>query len=151
VERRESSVDGAAASAHTRSVRLLRPLADDLERWRASRPRAGGVVFPSANGEAWTREAWTAWCESVFAPAVRACGADGATPQSLRRCFASLLLYEGMQLEEVAQVIGGDPWWMYADFAYTAPDALRCERVGAEAQILRARELTARGELGSAL
>lgn len=98
-----------------RTTRLLAPLAEDLVGWRevAGRPRRG-LVFPfgdngvkAGTAKAWTGDDWDNWRERVFRPACEAAGLDhGTRPRDLRGSFASLLIWEGQTVVEVAAQLG---------------------------------------------
>lgn len=91
-----------------RETRLLEPLARDLRRWRLRCPPSkDGLVFPSYTGECWTGDDWDNWRERIFQPAAVAVGLPKDTrPRDLRGSFASLLIYEGVDVVELAPELG---------------------------------------------
>jgi integrase len=96
-----------------RSVRLLGPLAQDLNEWRIARGRpAQGLVFPRQDGEAWTEHDYGNWRRRVFRQitAIR--------PYDLRHTFASLLIWEGQPITYVAQQLGHSPQTCLATYAH---------------------------------
>ncbi len=90
-----------------RAVRVLKPLADDLARWREKNPDAkdGTLLFRTSSGAMWSDTGWRNWHRRVFDPAAEAVGID-APPYHLRHSFASLLLHEGKSSAYVARQIG---------------------------------------------
>jgi site-specific recombinase XerC len=90
-----------------RRTRLLAPLARDLAefRIRCGRPGDDELVF----GE-WSGDDWDNWRERIFQPAAVAVGLPEDTiPRDLRGSFASLLIYEGLNVLEVAPQLGHKP------------------------------------------
>ncbi|MGH2945761.1 MAG: tyrosine-type recombinase/integrase [Solirubrobacteraceae bacterium] len=94
-----------------RETRLLEPLARDLRRWRLRCPPSEhGLVFPSSRGDQWTGDDWDNWRERIFQPAAIAVGLPKDTrPRDLRGSFASLLIYEGIDVVELAPELGHSP------------------------------------------
>src|SRR3954454_7159277 len=94
-----------------RETRLLEPLARDLRRWRLRCPPADeDLVFPSASGQRWTGSDWDNWRERIFKPTAIAVGMPRDTrPRDLRGSFASLLIYEGVDVVELAPELGHSP------------------------------------------
>jgi integrase len=91
-----------------RETRLLEPLARDLRRWRLRcPPTSDGLVFPSSTGERWTGDDWDNWRERIFQPTALSVGLSPDTrPRDLRGSFASLLIYEGVDVVELAPELG---------------------------------------------
>jgi site-specific recombinase XerD len=90
-----------------RRTRLLAPLARDLAefRIRCGRPGDDELVF----GE-WSPSDWDNWRERIFRPAAIAVGLPAdAIPRDLRGSFASLLIFEGLNVLEVAPELGHKP------------------------------------------
>jgi site-specific recombinase XerD len=94
-----------------RETRLLEPLARDLRRWRLRCPPTDeGLVFPAATGGRWTGSDWDNWRERIFQPTAIAVGMPRDTrPRDLRGSFASLLIYEGVDVVELAPELGHSP------------------------------------------
>jgi integrase len=131
----------ASKTGRQRNVRMLAPLAEDLDAWReASGERPGsGLVFP-ASGGAWTRSDWRNWVRRVWRPATAKAGLDPtARPRDLRGSFASLLIYEGRNVIEVADQLGHSPQTCLQNHAGLFAEVHPNERVDAEAAIARAR------------
>jgi integrase len=111
-----------------RTVRLLAPLANDLREWKVATGRRTGLLFPRPDGGPWAEHDWDNWRDRVFRPACLEAGlpADaerkvtrrGKTsvvqttsirPRDLRSSFASLLIWEGQSVVEVARQMGNAP------------------------------------------
>jgi hypothetical protein len=91
-----------AGRVKPRRTRLLAPLARDLAefRIRCGRPGDDELVF----GE-WSGSDWDNWRERIFRPAAVAVGLpDDTIPRDLRGSFASLLIFEGLNVLEVAEL-----------------------------------------------
>src|SRR4051812_41443038 len=63
----------AGKTGQRRSVRLLVPLAEDLGEWRSECGRAveGDLVFPAADGSAWSEEAYKSWASRASRGRIR--------------------------------------------------------------------------------
>jgi hypothetical protein len=108
VGRRSLRID-ASKTGRQRHVRLLAPLAEDLEVWRTAlgSPAEGTLVCPRRAGAAWDQSAWRNWVRRIYRPAAIKAGLDTSTrPRDLRGSFASLLIWEGQTVVEVAQQLG---------------------------------------------
>lgn len=131
----------ATKTGRRRHVRLLAPLASDLAAWRETcgEHPGNGLVFP-ASGGAWTRSDWRNWVRRVWRPAATNAGLDPtARPRDLRGSFASLLIYEGRNVIEVADQLGHSPQTCLQHYTGLFVEAHPDERVGAELAIARAR------------
>jgi hypothetical protein len=74
-------------------------------RIRCGRPGDDELVF----GE-WSGDVWDNWRERIFQPTAVAAGLPEDTiPRDLRGSFASLLIYEGLNVLEVAPQLGHKP------------------------------------------
>lgn len=92
-----------------RVVDLLEPLAADLAEWRLAcgRPAAMDLVFPDAQGRVWPGHTWDNWRDRIFRPAATTAGLPAdLRPRDLRGSFASLLIWEGRSIVEVADQLG---------------------------------------------
>jgi hypothetical protein len=90
-----------------RHTKLLAPLGRDLAefRIRCGRPAEDELVFGS-----WSGDDWDNWRERIFQPAAIAVGLpDDTIPRDLRGSFASLLIFEGLNVLEVAPQLGHKP------------------------------------------
>ena len=136
-------------TARTRTVRLLAPLAADLLEWRVhqGQPSGDALVFPGRCGDTWGDDAWRYWRRRVFTPAAKAAGFDSPVrPYDLRHSFVSLLLAEGANVVEVARQAGHSPTMTLSTYAHLFDEAAEGERISAEDEIRRARELVRRAE-----
>jgi integrase len=125
---------------HTRTVRLLAPLARDLAEWRLAcgRPHDRTLLFPAGGGAPWPNHDWQNWRRRIFQPAASAVGLDRAVPYDLRHTFCSLLLGEGQTVIEVAAQLGHAPSMTTDTYGHVIQE-LAGQRVPAEEQIRRAR------------
>ena len=98
----------APKTATSRSVRLLAPLAEDLDAWRSAQPASGSdqLIFPSADDSLWTANGFEKWRRRCFQPKLALIGLDHGRPYDLRHSFASLLLHEGRSVIYVARQLG---------------------------------------------
>jgi integrase len=134
-------------TARTRTVRLLAPLAADLLEWRIGqgRPVDDTLVFPARRGAVWGDDAWRYWRRRIFMPAAIAAGLDSPVrPYDLRHSFVSLLLAEGANVVEIARQAGHSPTMTLSTYAHLFDEAAGGERVSAEDEIRRARQLVRR-------
>jgi alginate O-acetyltransferase complex protein AlgJ len=123
-----------------RKVRLLSPLADDLEAWRkeCSAPGPGRPVFPGT----WGRGLWSDWREDVFEPALRSCGLDVQPPYTLCVMFGLLLCNEGATAKEIAKQLGHPLKWAERGFSGALKRQI-FDPVPADRQIYQARSAVA--------
>lgn len=110
-------VDGELKSGtktdKARSICLLKPLAADLEEWRAACGQPDtGLVFPRSDGEPWTEHDYGNWRRRTFDPLTT------ARPYDLRHTFASLLIWEGRPITYVAQQLGHSPQTCLTTYAH---------------------------------
>jgi integrase len=126
---------------------------------------AAGLVFPfsdghaAARGHAWSGDDWDNWRTDVFRPAAVAAGlpADaqrritrrGKTrlvattsvrPRDLRGSFATLLIYDGQTVTEVAEQLGHSAQQCLRDYAGVFDEYTSEDRVSADDAIRRARD-----------
>jgi site-specific recombinase XerC len=137
VGKRSLRID-ASKTGRVRHVRLLEPLAEDLAEWRRAcgSPAEGTLVFPRGTG-AWDRNAWRNWLRRVYRPAAIKAGLDEMTrPRDLRGSFASLLIWEGQTVVEVAQQLGNSAETCLRDYAGVFAEFSIEDRVSAE-QVIR--------------
>lgn len=135
----------ARKTGSRRTVRLLAPLAKDLEVWRSdcdTAVEAGAPVFPGENGGRWSTEAYKSWRRRGFATAAEAAGAPEATPYALRHSFCSLLLAEGRSVIEVARQMGHGAHLTLSTYGHVIDELAGHERVDAEKAIRDARRET---------
>ncbi len=98
----------ATKTRRTRSVDLLKPLAQDLAGWRMAcgRPNAKALIFSDSRGGPLNLDNWR---RRVYRPAAEAIGLETTAPYDLRHSFCSLLLAEGRSPLEVAEQLGHSP------------------------------------------
>ena len=94
-----------------RTVRVLAPLAHDLNEWRLAcgRPSDEELVFPDRRGGLWTAETYRNWRRRIYTPAAVACRVTNTRPYDLRHSFVSLLIHEGRSVVDVARQAGHSP------------------------------------------
>jgi site-specific recombinase XerD len=141
VRERTLLIRASKLGGRQRTVRLLKPLADDLRDWRlASGLRASkGLVLPTEQG-AWAHHDWKNWHRRVFRPTAQAAGLpDGLRPRDLRGSFATLLIHEGQTVIEVARQLGHSPQMCLNTYAGVFDEFDPADRVSAEEAIIRAR------------
>jgi integrase len=122
----------------TRTVRLLTPLADDLDQLRAQSGDSE-LLFPRAAGGAWQDHDWRNWRRRVFQRAAASEGMPGVRPYDLRHSFVSLLIQEGQSILEVARQAGHSPQTCLRTYAHLFDDFDPAERRPAEDVIREAR------------
>jgi integrase len=98
---------------HSRDVELLDPLAKDIAAWRlaSGRPPDRQLVFPAHDGELWSHDDYRNWRRRTYKPAAAAAGLEAAhrRPYDMRGSFISLMIYEGRNVVEVAELAGHTP------------------------------------------
>lgn len=132
-----------------RETRLLEPLARDLRHWRLRCPPSrAGLVFPAATGEPWTPDDWDNWRDRIFQPAAAAVGLPADTrPRDLRGSFASLLVYEGVDVVELAPELGHTATTCLRYYGRVFKELRGRPRRPAVELIREAREAVARGDV----
>lgn len=127
-----------------RVTTLLPPLAEDLATWRkaSGRVKATAPVFPTAGGGFMTGDDWDNWRDRIFRPAARAAGLGrDVRPRDLRGSFASLLVWEGRSIIEVASELGHTPQQSMTSYLGVFADFHPDQRTSAEDAIRTARSL----------
>jgi integrase len=126
-------------SRRGREPELFVPIARDLaELYLAQgRPASDSLVFPDASGGYICRQNWR---QRVWVPALRAAAVAYFRPYDLRHTCATLLIYEGRPIHEVAEHLGhADPGFTLRVYAHTFSDASRRRRVPIARAIVDAR------------
>lgn len=125
-----------------RSVRLLRPLAQDLAEWRlrSGRPDDSALVFPMQDGRRWTDAKYRNWRRRVYQPLAREIGVASPRPYDLRHSLASLLFAEGMNPAEIAEQMGHSLQTLLSVYVHVIDELRETERRSAEDLIREARE-----------
>lgn len=136
-------------TGRTRIVPLLKPLADDL---KCHRP---GLLFPRADGQHWRDHDIRNWRRRIWQLAAVEIGIGelattghgrskrssyhGAVPYDLRHSFASLMLAEGRNPLEVAEMLGHSPKILLDTYAHVIEELRGQPPVPAEQRVLEAR------------
>lgn len=153
---RAANPDGsikATKTEHSRAVRLLSPLAQDLREYKlvAGRPGAQALVLANDRGHTWDKTAWQMWRVDRWAPACRAAGVEPVPrPYDLRHSFVSLLLAEPRQPVMVARQAGHSLPVLLSTYAHLIEEYADRERVDPELEITRARKAAAESRQASA-
>jgi len=136
----EQTIRIDATKTHkTRYVRLLAPLAEDLAEYRKTMEPIG-LVFPKRKGKAWTRDDWKNFERRIWKRVGREVGLRQDTrARDLRGSFASLLIWEGMNVVEVADQRGHSAQTCLKDYAGVFAEFKPSERKSAEEAIYKAR------------
>jgi alginate O-acetyltransferase complex protein AlgJ len=116
-------VRAGEAPTGTRGVRMVRPLAEDLETWRRACAATDGLVFPGADPARWNGHL----------------GELPALVDDLHHTFCLLLIYEGLLPAEVAQQAGRRPEAVAEDYADRFWIAQRSNPAPAEDRIIATR------------
>lgn len=125
-----------------RTVRLLKPLTEDLENWREV--SGGGphdLVFAPAFSEAWTANGFEKWRQRCFVPALHRADLPKARPYDLRHSFASLLLHEGRSVIYVARQLGHGAELTMRTYGHVIDELEDAPRLPAEEAIQLARSI----------
>jgi integrase len=134
-------------SARAREPELFRPVARELAELHLAhgRPDPGTLVFPDSGGSHLRRQNWR---RRVWIPALERAGLPYFRSYDLRHTCATLLLYEGRTLNEVAEHLGhADPGFTARTYAHVMRDASRRRRVPITEAIRRARATISRRPL----
>ena len=126
-------------SARARDPELFKPIARELVELHLARgrPDPTTLVFPDAAGGHLRRQNWR---RRVWIPALERAGVTYFRSYDLRHC-ATLLLYEGRTLNEVAEHLGhADPGFTARTYAHVMRDAPRRRRVSITEAIRWARQ-----------
>jgi integrase len=137
-----------ALSAHTlsttksrrvREPELFGPVKGDLAELYLARggPDRTALVFPDTEGKHLRRHNWR---KRVWIPALQAADVPYFRPYDLRHTCATLLVYEGRTLNEVAEHLGhADPSFMARVYTHVLRDAAKRRHVPIEEAITKAR------------
>ncbi len=128
-------------TASTRTVRLLKPLAQDLAEWHATTRRQAptDLIFPSPDGSPWNADRARNWRKQQFREAATAAGIPETRPYDLRHSFVSLLIAQGATVVEVARQAGHAPTMTLSTYAHLFDEFEGAERSSAEVLIRAAR------------
>ena len=109
------------------------------------RPPLDKLVFPDSAGGHLRRQNWR---RRVWAPALKAAGVTYFRSYDLRHTCATLLLYEGRTLNEVAEHLGhSDPGFTARTYAHVMRDASKRRRITISEAIRRGRVAASRRPL----
>jgi integrase len=125
-----------------RTVDLLAAVRQDLAEYRlaSGHPREG-LVFPRSDRQPWREHDWRNWRRRVYQPAARALGVESPRPYDLRHSFASLRIHEGkLSIVELAEQMGHSTQTLLSTYAHVIAELRGQPKVGADAQIARARK-----------
>jgi integrase len=124
-----------------RTVRILAPLAQDLNEWRlaSGRPPEDALIFPARAGDVWTDADYKNWRRRHFIPAAKAASLAAPTPYDLRHGFASLLAAEGRSIYEIARQLGHKPSMTLDTYGHVLEE-LAGHRIDVEQEIRATRE-----------
>ena len=125
-----------------RVVRLLKPPAADLAKWKleCGRPADDVLVFPTSAGSAWTDVDYRKWRRRHFKVTADAAGLVGLRPYDLRHSFASLLLAEQSNPAEVAAQLGHSLLVLFSTYAHVIEELRGAGKLDAEEEIRSARK-----------
>lgn len=113
----------ATKTGTTRAVRLVEPLADDLAAYKKlTKGKASGLIFPRADGTAWTDTDWKNWTKRKFKKAAKGAAVDISRPYDLRHTAASLWLHEGISAVQVARWMGHSLQTLSSTYAHVIED-----------------------------
>ena len=128
-------------TAYARTVRLLGPLADDLDDFKLTtgRPPADALIFPNQNGQPWTKNDWDNWRSRNFKRMLGAVGMEDSHPYALRHSFASLLLHEGRSVHYVGKQLGHGARLTLDTYGHVIDELDDAPRLAAVDAILQAR------------
>ncbi len=134
-------------SARAREPELFKPVARELVELHLAQGRPGvdALVFRDAAGGHLRRQNWR---RRVWIPALERAGVPYFRSYDLRHTCATLLLYEGRTLNEVAEHLGhADPGFTARTYAHVMRDAPRRRRVPISEAIRKARAAALRRPL----
>jgi integrase len=131
----------ATKTGENRSARLVAPLAADLAAFRlaSGNPADSALIFPRADGTAWTYDDYRNWAKRAFRNAATAAGVEIKSPYHLRHAAASLWLREGVDVVRVAKWLGHSPAVCLKHYAHVIDDMDDGERRSADDVITAAR------------
>jgi integrase len=126
-------------SQRGREPELFKPIARELvELYLArGRPSLDTLVFPDSEGGHLRRQNWR---RRVWIPAIERAGVSYFRSYDLRHTCATLLMYEGRTLNEVAEHLGhADPGFTARTYAHVMRDASRRRHITISEAIRRGR------------
>lgn len=134
-------------SRRGREPELFKPVAHELVELHLARgrPDLDTLVFPDSQGGHLRRQNWR---RRVWIPALERAGVPYFRSYDLRHTCATLLLYEGLTLNEVAEHLGhADPGFTARTYTHVMRDAPRRRRITISEAIRRGRGAASRRPL----
>lgn len=137
---RAADLDGSAKptkTGHMRAVRLVAPLAGDLAAWRevCGSPAEAALLFPRADGSAWSETDYRNWRKRKFMAAAARAGVQVGRPYDLRHSAASLWLHEGINPVQVAAWLGHNVSELFKTYAHVIAEVDPADRTPAAEQV----------------
>lgn len=130
-------------TGRSRSVPVMKPLAEDLRRWKlASGGRDDDLVFPGRDGAPWDENAYRRFIRGRLRPACESAGIEADRPAYvLRHAAASLKLASGLSVVETADHMGHSPQMLLRTYSHVIRDLAGRGAVDAEAEVRKARDV----------
>jgi integrase len=137
----------------SRSVRLLGPLAADLNEWRlaSGRPDESALVFPTRAGKPWSEFDWRNWRRRRYQKAAAEVGIKSRRPYDLRHSLASLLFAEQKNPAEIAEHMGHSIQMLLSTYVHVIEELRGRERISASDEVRAARASIAYGDVAQKL
>jgi integrase len=105
----------------------------------SGRPDDGALVFPAADGAAWTKDDWDVFRANAWKTACKHAQLIPAPrPYDLRHSFASLLLAEGRAVHYVAAQLGHSPALTLSTYGHLIAEFADAAAIQAESEIVAA-------------
>ncbi len=125
-----------------RSVDLLRPLREDLDRWFALRGiEDRDTLFPRSDGGWWLKDDYDNWRGRRFHRFTKQLGLGTPRPYDLRHAFASVLIQEQTSsVVDIADQLGHSPSETLKTYSHVMREYRRRPPVAAETLIRQARQ-----------
>ena len=100
----------AGKTGTARVVRILKPLQDDINAFKATvTPQPDDLIIPGPGGGPWTDSDYRNWRKRKWAKACEAAGVGKHRVYDLRHGFASLLIHDLKPITYVAAQLGNGP------------------------------------------
>lgn len=133
-------VEARAIHAGGRRIRLLSPLASDLEELRQeSSGSDDDLVFPAPRGGQWRGGPWQDWIRERYQPLAERLEVRERRPAQLRTTLIALLIQEGITFEELSAQVGGELKGLKLAYGWQIRAAAKVGHVPAVAAVERAR------------
>jgi len=131
----------------SRTVDLVKPLAEDLRAWRRAcgNPGDSELIFPhEAQGGLWRREHYTTWRRRIYVPSAENAELSTPRPYDLRHTWASLLIAEKrLSLPEIAEQLGDKTSTVLDTYTHVLHEWRGRRKIDIEKEIRRARSQAA--------